>query len=191
MWHQKSAVANCFYLIKRLFGTRFQIIPLNDSFWPWVFPCKHFIRRLSLDRSSKTAFTCLIAPRYAFPGTYKEVPFASSTLSYLRLVTIIHNTHQINRNQSQTPHHAPTHHLQPIIRSISNHHDSLIQNIRAPTFRIRSHRHHHRIIQKHKQLGRHPIQIHQKHPGPSPPIQSKCRQILELTIHQTSPSTPF
>ena len=56
-------------------------------------------------------------------------------------------THQINCNQSQSSHHAPTHHLPPVIRSISNHHDSLMQNIRAPTFRIRSHRHHHRIIQ--------------------------------------------
>ena len=100
-------------------------------------------------------------------------------------------THQINRNESQTHHHAPTHHLQPVIRSISSHHDSLIQNIRTPTFRIRSHRHHHRIIQKHKHLGRHPIQIHQKHPGPSPRIQRKCRQIWELAIHQTSPFAPF
>ena len=59
--------------------------------------------------------------------------------SHLRLVTIIHNAHQINRSQSQTPHHAPTHHQQPVVRSTSSHHDSLIQNIRTPIFRIRSH----------------------------------------------------
>ena len=111
--------------------------------------------------------------------------------NHLRFITIIYNAHQINPNQSQTPHHSPTHHLQPVIRSINNHHDSLIQNIRTPTFRIRSHRHHHRIIQKYKHLGRHSIQIHQKHPPAFPHIQRKCRRILELIIHQTSSSTPF
>ena len=58
-------------------------------------------------------------------------------------------------------------------------------------FHHHHHHHHHRIIQKHEHLGRYPIHIHQKHPGPSPHIQSKCRQIWELTIHQTLPSTPF
>ena len=79
------------------------------------------------------------------------------------------------------------HHLQPVIRSISSHHDSPIQNIRMPTFRIRSHCHQ-CIIQKHKHLGRHPI--HTKTSWTFPHIQSKCRQIWEPTI-QTSPPTPF
>ena len=54
------------------------------------------------------------------------VTFDSSLLftTHIKLIAI----------ESQTPHHAPTHHLQPVIRSISSHHDSLIQNIRAPTF---------------------------------------------------------
>ena len=120
-----------------------------------------------------------------------------SSLSFTTHIKLIASKakHRIMRPHTascaHTPHHAPTHHLQPVIRSISNHHESLMQNIRAPTFRIRPHRHHHRIIQKHKHLGRHPIQIHQKYPGPSPHIQSKCRQIWELFIHQTTSSTPF
>ena len=108
--------------------------------------------------------------------------------SHLRLVTIIHNAHQINRNQSQTSHHAI--YNQPygppaatMIRLYKTFVRPLFDYGHIATIT--------RIIQKHKHLGRHLIQIHQKHPPSSPHIPRKCRQIWELTIHQTSPSTPF
>ena len=66
---EATPISNVVRPTKMSFGHRFQMTPFMDSLLFWVYPCKHFFKRLSLLKSIKTGLmvSLIIAGR---PGLY-------------------------------------------------------------------------------------------------------------------------